>query len=734
MALPNLGASFSGTPSKPSPSFGDIARSLLPPRNREKTFTQAITIAVSNFILIFILASLYGIYVVLLPFSRPLLLALLFGSFLFPLKRSLAQFFRRQITAIRNDEMPIIAGLTIPFKLVNNSINQLQNYCRQCVSVIISFGKTLLSGDLSSITAVGIAAMLLVITGGDKAMNILLCVNLIILITQLTKTEASFSDSSLQFLIRAFGLSQFYWLCPEIIYLLLPIIVSWLVLKIIIKKVKRHLLDAQLLSQVNNQQLENSQQQQSSTTKVTGTDVQETSEDSLSYTDDDSVVQVEFSFYEICLNIYKAFLDFMESYVDVASTICVILFVAFIIAFTTIYLSFQIYSETLYLVDRLSMTINSLVENNPDLKQILPEGITGMQGLLDGAVNNTYQHGREWIIRSTRQLINNAAMEEFNTTQSNLIEKQMVEFWDRAYVMWLKNRNGTIPSNDNGMNSSPYDWNRLFDALKTLNFTLCAEIFKQNWETLVSISDSLSRVLKGNINLVIGMITALFSFFVVGGNALVNFIINLFIFITALFNLLCASGAKYKPIELIKSWTPPAMMKNWAFKSQHPKSQAVESIKKGEIWSYFDESINAVFTALLKIMAFQGLSTWLIHRQFQIQVVYIPSVISMILGAVPFISPYWASVPAALDLCLSEHWTQGLLMFLFATVPSSFVISKFYSEIKGAGDSYLTGLAIAGGVFVFGIDGALFGPIALVSMQFFYQIIVYHTDIYDKYA
>lgn len=135
-----------------------------------------------------------------------------------------------------------------------------------------------------------------------------------------------------------------------------------------------------------------------------------------------------------------------------------------------------------------------------------------------------------------------------------------------------------------------------------------------------------------------------------------------------------------------------------------------------------DESINAVFTASIKMMAFHGLSTWLLHRLFELEVVYIPSVISALFGAVPFVAPYWASVPACLDLWLSGQRTQSILMFLFATVPSSFVTTAFYSEIKNAGHPYLTGLAIAGGVFVFGIEGALFGPMLLVFVRLLYII------------
>lgn len=230
------------------------------------------------------------------------------------------------------------------------------------------------------------------------------------------------------------------------------------------------------------------------------------------------------------------------------------------------------------------------------------------------------------------------------------------------------------------------------------------------------------KKLKGNLSIVLGTVTATLSLLIVGGNVLMNFIIDLMIFTTALFYLLCASDEQYKPIELIKSLMPraepPLMMK------------ARGHANRNEFISSVDESVNAVFTASLNMMTFHGLSTWLLHRLFELEVVYIPSVISALFGAVPFISPYWASVPACFDLWLSGQVSQAVLMLLLATIPSSFVTTAFYSEIKGAGHPYLTGLAIAGGVFVFGIDGALFGPMLLVSIRLLSLVVVYFIDTY----
>uniref|UniRef100_A0A0X3NLM6 Transmembrane protein 245 n=1 Tax=Schistocephalus solidus TaxID=70667 RepID=A0A0X3NLM6_SCHSO len=90
------------------------------------------------------------------------------------------------------------------------------------------------------------------------------------------------------------------------------------------------------------------------------------------------------------------------------------------------------------------------------------------------------------------------------------------------------------------------------------------------------------------------------------------------------------------------------------------------------------------------------------------------AVTATILGAMPIVSTYWATLPGVIEL-LFVRGSYWLALFLFGLhlLPHFFLDTALYSEIKGAGHPYLTGLSIAGGLYYFGAEGAFIGPILL---------------------
>eukprot|EP01088_Endostelium_zonatum_P016254 TRINITY_DN4316_c0_g1_i1.p1 TRINITY_DN4316_c0_g1~~TRINITY_DN4316_c0_g1_i1.p1 ORF type:complete len:378 (-),score=98.62 TRINITY_DN4316_c0_g1_i1:45-1148(-) len=137
-----------------------------------------------------------------------------------------------------------------------------------------------------------------------------------------------------------------------------------------------------------------------------------------------------------------------------------------------------------------------------------------------------------------------------------------------------------------------------------------------------------------------------------------------------------------------------------------PPSPAIQSL-----FLHLSSTLSSVFHSSLILAVFHSLLTYYLCTLFQSDLTYFWTLVSIILSVVPIIGVYWVGVLSALELWLRYEsvWRSGIVVG--AQVVGWMVVDPVVqSEIRGA-PSMMTGLSVAGGIYLIGVEGAVVGPL-----------------------
>lgn len=355
-----------------------------------------------------------------------------------------------------------------------------------------------------------------------------------------------------------------------------------------------------------------------------------------------------------------------------------------------IFIGFQLYAESVYVVQSATSITSTLNMTDSYIFTKLNHSLAdSMENVVDGLHN----YGRDWISRTLQ-----SSLAESDWEARRDLEVKVLELWDRSYQYFVLEPAGPPTTagptvTGEAISSSVGEvLAKLYSQDTGLNLSAVQTFVQNNYETITSILEQVWTLFKGNIGFLLETILGLVRIILHGGSGVVNFFLSIIIYLTALFYLLSNSTESYIPIEIISQYS---------------------IFQISGVGSSIQKAVNSVFLITVKMSSFYVLWTYVTHVVFGASIVVLPLLFSAFMAIIGH-GQTLVAVPGAVELaCLQERPLAALALVVAQLAPSWLVDTAIYSEMRGGLHPWFTGLAVVGGVYLFGVLGAVYGPLML---------------------
>ena len=297
---------------------------------------------------------------------------------------------------------------------------------------------------------------------------------------------------------------------------------------------------------------------------------------------------------KVSYSVERKLLKALSRYLDVIVTMIMILTMMVGITIAGIFISFQVYAESVYIVQSLGSITTTLNMTDSYIFVKLNTSMAGMENVVEGAFN----YGRDWISRTLHD-----TLAEADGTARTDLEGKILELWDRSYQYWVTDQRNTANTRPEEGESVGELLTQLYTSSNLFNIAALQTFVQNNMGTLTSILEQVWSLTKGNVGFFfetgIGMLRVILN----GGSGVVNFFFSIFVYLTALFYLLSNSSDAYIPMEVISQYS---------------------IFQISGVGATIQKAINSVFLITIKMSCFYLLWTYITHIVFGASIVFVP--------------------------------------------------------------------------------------------------------------